>query len=174
MNFYFLKPHLLRYYCCQENTHKHTNQWDLKAIIVQGFSKSMVYNILISWPDIRTLWLECMHTMYNIILNSVYCDLTLLKIAIWLSKNCQKLDICQWQFFEKKWKFLAIKKKIDSQMAIFRRVRSRVGGIYYYYTRPRRCLLVRHQLAVTTCWRDRGILSDSTVNGAVCKSHHYQ
>ena len=50
-------------------------------------------------------------------------DLTLLKIAIWLSKNCQKLDIfwkkiaknfhffkknCQWQFFWKISKFLAI------------------------------------------------------------------
>ena len=53
----------------------------------------------------------------------ICCQLTLRKIAIWLSKNWQKLDIfsqkidknfhffqknCHWQFFWKKWQFLAI------------------------------------------------------------------
>jgi len=42
-------------------------------------------------------------------MTSVWTHLTLRKIAIWLSKNCQKMSSF-WQFF-------------DSQMAIFRRVR---------------------------------------------------
>ena len=80
------------------------------------------------------------------------CHLTLQKIAIWLSKKCQKLDIffqkiaknflfffkkiANGNFFWKKWKFLAIFLEkmssfwqfFDSQMAIFRRVRYRSTG----------------------------------------------
>ena len=65
---------------------------------------------------------------------NLYANLTLRKIAIWLSKNCQRLDI----FSKKLTKFVIFVNKIfvnlfekmssfwqffDSQMAIFRRVR---------------------------------------------------
>ena len=72
-----------------------------------------------------------------------YPRLTLRKIAIWISKNCQKLDIFfkkiakNFHFFLKKltleimssfWQFF------DSQMAIFRRVRLILTEILYKQT----------------------------------------
>ena len=84
--------------------------------------------------------------------------LTLRKIAIWLSKNCLKKSHffkkiaknfrffqknCQWQFFWKKWKFLAIFFEkmssfwqfFDSQMAIFRKVSFRHAVSFSIYTK---------------------------------------
>ena len=95
----------------------------------QGFDWSHLMSI---WPLFATILTSLQRIsslqFYPInvwLFHEIPGHLTLRKIAIWLSKNCQKT------FFWKKWKFLAILLKkmssfwqfFDSQMAIFRRVR---------------------------------------------------
>ena len=124
-----------------------------------------------SLPAFRRAKLVWLRPTIQQCLNS---HLTLRKIAIWLWKNCPKLDIFS-KFFgilkKKKRKFLAIFLEkmssfwqfFDSQMAIFRRVRLCYTPMIPTGNQHKKSVMVMRDSCLATlysCWRRRCAIRD--------------